>query len=230
MREEAYSEPIREGSVGVEALASLPKNQLLSLRKSNSIYYILKAVRLLSRNVRVTNINNNKDNELISLDESDYQNISKIYGSNNYRRIIEYFLDYGASTGVVIQRTLNIDEATTYRIIGFLVDIGVILPSRKIKNIRNTKGGPKATIYQTPDADPEQIARAEEYNARICNPRYVGVVHHVQKIMNEWVAPKTDIKYIELCDYFRRAGIKDSSSMADLASREFIHLGIRVWR
>ncbi len=184
-----------QDTVGVEALASLPKNQLVGFRKNNSPYYTILAIESILYDTKLTQLNSNKINsELVELHITNLKNIiGCVYSNNNCHRIVSYFINYGAATSTTLMRTLNLTRIICYYNLETLVKTGIIIEGRNVQRPKGAKGGPKVILYRTPDAKPEQIIQAEQTHEKLINPRYLSSEQAAQQIMDDFQFAKKDV-------------------------------------
>ena len=70
-----------------------------------------------------------------------------------------YFCTHGASTALTLQHELDIPEATVYRALDKLKSLGIVIPIIKISN-RNSKGGPRPTVWALESSSPSENVSA----------------------------------------------------------------------
>uniref|UniRef100_A0A6M3LX95 Uncharacterized protein n=1 Tax=viral metagenome TaxID=1070528 RepID=A0A6M3LX95_9ZZZZ len=86
--------------------------------------------------------------------------LRRIFGSKAVSELFTYFCLHGAATGWEIQRELKMAEATAYRALKQLSSLGFIVPALKVSKIRQSKGGPRPTVWALEGASQEEVARA----------------------------------------------------------------------
>lgn len=208
-------------------------NKLISISDSNSLYNIVKAIQLLSQ-IRESNSSLvipeiQKLLSQIEINSQLWKKLAYILASDNIRRATFYLNLEGATTHRILVHTLKLIDSTTWRIIKDLEAFQIIFPSMKIPRTRNSRG-PQVTVYQTPDATPEQIQHAMTLHKKLESPQYLASLNLAQTILNDYPALGTkEISIKDLRQYARVLGYRDPG-IVDLAAHQLQEQGIKVWR
>ena len=83
-----------------------------------------------------------------------------VFSSPAVAEVFLYFCLHGASTAWVLQNELSMPEATSYRALKRLRSLGIVVPALKVSKIKNSKGGPRPTVWALEGADNDEVARA----------------------------------------------------------------------
>lgn len=209
---------------------------ILPESESNSIYYILTFFKLLLR-FRRTNYNliHEELDKLLSKIESniDWDIFSSLLNKDELRSMVFYFIDHKAATGFILQTRLNLPESTTYRLLKKLRILGIVKPASKMPKERGSKGGPRPTVYEVPDALFDDVVEAIKLHRRLINPKYRVGEKMGQMIMDEYITPEqlTEIRYKTILTFIKRKKIVFIvPDVADIAAQYLTHQGIKVWR
>lgn len=71
-----------------------------------------------------------------------------------------YFCRHGASTAWILQNELDIPESTVYRALDKLRSLGIVIPAIKISRRRNSKGGPRTTVWALESSSTDETLSA----------------------------------------------------------------------
>jgi len=207
--------------------------ELFSSSESNSVYYILKAIQLLSSyHENNSLLEHLSSRELFSCSENDLEQVGKILSTRNLRRTAWHFLNYGASTSLIIQNRLEITEPTTYRYITNLRTFKFIVPAVSTRGGRG-KRGPRVRVWMVPDAEFDQINEAQKLHKRLLSPKYVAGEKLGQFILEEFIEPRnvTEITGKEVWAVAREHKIRgELSDVVFFAMNYLSDQGIKVWR
>lgn len=224
-------------STGEEEQSSKPIiSELSSLSGGNSVYYIVKAIQLLSLLVGVidqTEINYIK--ELFSryeINSNTWKILGKIFLEDNLRRIAFSFVERGALSQVMVSKLFNIPDQTVSRKFEELEAFKFIYPCLKLPRY-NHKPGPRVTIYQTPDATPDQINNACQTQRNIDSPNYLSAFKTTQTIIDDYpnITQQKETNYKFILQIVKKTGIHFAiSDIADIVTTELQNKGIKVWR
>jgi len=77
-----------------------------------------------------------------------------------------YFCLHGASTALTLQHELNMPEATVYRTLTKLRSLGIVVSAIKISKHRNSKGGPRSTVWALESSSTDENVRALQLHTR----------------------------------------------------------------
>ncbi len=164
--------------------------------------------------------------ELLSFSE-------KIFSSSAIAEAFLYFCLHGASTAWVLQNELNMPEATTYRALKRLRCLGIVVPALKVSKVRNSKGGPRPTVWALEGASTEEVARALRLHYRMLSPKFRVAEGVAQSIMDEYIAKRnvSEISYKEIVIQVKEMKIPfRTPDIANLAADYLHDKGIKVWR
>lgn len=164
--------------------------------------------------------------ELISFTE-------KIFSSQSTAEVFLYFCLHGASTGLILQLENNLSEATTYRVIKRLYNMGLIYPALKISNIRNSKGGPKPIVWAIHGASNEEIANAVRLHMKKLNPKYLIAEKLAQTILDEYLNKRqiNEITYREILIHIKELRLPyRTPDIAEITAEYLLENGMKVWR
>lgn len=164
--------------------------------------------------------------ELISFSE-------KIFSSQSMAEVFLYFCLHGAGTGLILQLENNLSEATTYRILKRLYNMGLIYPALKISNLKNSKGGPKPIVWAIHGASNEEIANAVRLHMKKLNPKYLIAERLAQTILDEYLNKRqiNEITYREILIHIKELRIPyRSPDIAEITAEYLLENGMKVWR
>lgn len=211
------------------------ENKLVSRNETNSLYYILRFIKLVVSFDTTISLKLHKEvDELVSrcATNFDWGSLGSIVSTEDLRMMAFYFLDYGAATSFVLKERLKLGKAKLHRYIKQLKLWGFIEPSIKVRSSLGKKG-PRCIVWQTPDATIDQIHDAHLLHQRLKSPKFRVAEKVAQLILDEYIEPKgiKEISYKEILDFvdgkcyrFRKADI------AELAAQSLHERGIKVWR
>ena len=150
----------------------------------------------------------------------------------NLRRTAWHFLNYGASTALILQNRLGVSEASIYRYMKDLRAFKFIVPAVSTRGDRG-KRGPRVRIWIVPDAELDQIREAQKLHKRLLSPKYVAGEKLGQLILEEFLEPRKleEITGREVWAVAREHEIRgDLSDIVDFAMNYLSDQGIKVWR
>ena len=210
------------------------QNKLLSKSESNSIYYIIRNIRLLSTFER-TNYDFDPlvSPELFSVSESNLRDVGRILVSDSLRKTAWYFLDYGAATSLIIQFRVNVPEASAFRHIKSLQKMNVVVPAVRSRHSITVKGGPRPTVWMVPDARLDQLSETQKLHRRLLSPKYVAGERLGQLILEEFLEPREQMEITgkEVWDVAREHKIRgELIDIVTFAMNYLTEQGIKVWR
>ena len=159
--------------------------------------------------------------------------LRSIFGSDATSEVFTYFCLHGASTAWVIQCRLEMTEPTAYRSLKQLRSIGVIASALKISHVKQSKGGPRPTVWAIEDASPDEVAEALRCHYQMLSPKYKMAEKVAQKILDEIheMGRPLEINYSDIMDQVKE--LKSSFTtpdIADLATQYLHEKGIKIWR
>lgn len=164
--------------------------------------------------------------ELLSFSE-------KIFSSSAIAESFLYFCLHGASTAWVLQNELNMPEATAYRALKRLRALRIVVPAIKVSKVRNSKGGPRPTVWALEGASTDEVARAVRLHHKMLSPKFRVAEGVAQSIMDEYISKRkvSEISYKEILIQVKE--MKFPFRTPDIAklTAEYLHdKGIKVWR
>ena len=86
--------------------------------------------------------------------------LRSIFASKAISEAFTYFCLHGAATAWNLRNELDMPEATAYRALKQLRSLGFIVPALKVSKVRQSKGGPRPTVWALEGASQEDVARA----------------------------------------------------------------------
>ena len=199
----------------------------VSRDKSNFLKYVELYRKLLSLNEGnnlATTLKNIQ--ELLSFSE-------KIFSSSAIAEAFLYFCLHGASTAWVLQNELNMPEATAYRALKRLRSLGVVIPALKVSKIKNSKGGPRPTVWALEGASTEEVAGALRLHYKMLSPKFRVAEEVAQTIIDEYLSVRNveEISYREIVIKVKELRIPfRTPDIANLAANYLHEMGIKVWR
>jgi len=206
-------------------------DELLSRHDTNTIYYILREIELLSRFVTTNSQNQHSHSPQIL---SNYDNILRKVGvilqNDQMRKVARFFLYHKSATHKTLRHRLGIHWRTLYRILDELEVFGVI---QTITRIRERKKGPKFSVYATPDAIEEDIHRAIQLHRRLTNPKYREAERLAQMMLTDYISKRSqpEISLGEIIQIIRKTKTHyNISDLADIIVQILSEEGIKVWR
>jgi predicted transcriptional regulator len=164
--------------------------------------------------------------ELLSFSE-------KIFSSSAVAEAFLYFCLHGASTAWILQNELNMPEATVYRALKRLRTLKIIVPALKVSKMKNSKGGPRPTIWSLEESSTEEIARAMRLHYQMLSPKFRIAEEVAQTILDEYVSKRnvSEISYKEIIIQVKELRIPfRTPDIAELAATYLHDKGVKVWR
>ena len=203
---------------------------------NNSLYYLLRFVRLVLRYSRT-----NPELLHIELDKLLLKNatnldlhiIGKTLETEDLRIVLCYFMDYGAATSLILHQRLKLNESKVYRYIRKLKNLDTIEPVIRIPSQLRSIGGPRATVYRVPDADIVQVNDAITLHRKLLSPKYRIAEELAQILLDEYIDPKElkEITKREIIVFLKEQKVRERGDIAELMARYLQHQrGIKVWR
>jgi len=199
----------------------------VSRDKSNFLKYVelyRKLLLLNEDNNLATTLKNIQ--ELLSFSE-------KIFSSSAIAEAFLYFCLHGASTAWVLQSELNMPEATAYRALKRLRSLGIVLPALKVSKPKNSKGGPRPTVWALEGASTEEVAGALRLHYKMLSPKFRVAEEVAQTIIDEYLSVRNveEISYREIVIKVKELRIPfRTPDIANLAANYLNEMGIKVWR
>jgi len=158
----------------------------------------------------------------------------KILETKDLRSVLFYFIDYGASTALILQQRLKLNESKVYRYIGKLTNLDIIEPAIRMPRETRSKGGPRAVVFKVPDADIVQVNDAISLHRKLLSPKYRVAEELAQILLDEYIEPKglKEITKREILVWVKeRKVLFVAGDIAELMARYLQHeRGIKVWR
>ena len=164
--------------------------------------------------------------ELLSFSE-------KIFSSSAVAEAFLYFCLHGAATALILQTELNIPEATVYRALKRMRALGIIMPAIKVSKIKNSKGGPRPTVWSLKNSSTEEISKALRLHFRFLSPKYRIAEEVAQTILDEYVNRHSiqELTYRQILIHIKELRIPfNKPDIADLTAQYLHERGIKVWR
>ena len=212
-------------------------HELFSKNEDDSLYHILRFIKLLSiiRDNNPRLLHSELDEILSKLENNhvDWKLLGTILQSDHIRAVAFYFLDYGAATLMTLQHRLGLREATAYRIAKQLRLWNLIGPALKIRKERDSRGGPRPTLHQTPGATVDQINEAQVLHRRLSSPKYRVAEEVAQLILDDYLEPGglSEIGYREILKIIKDRGIRyRAADIGHMVAQYLSERGFRVWR
>ena len=144
-----------------------------------------------------------------------------------------YFCLNGAATSWVLQNELGMPEATAYRALKRLRSLGVITPALKASKMKDSKGGPRPTVWALEGAPTDEVARALRLHYAMLSPKFRIAQDVAQTILEDYMTPRqvTEITYREIVIQVKELRIPfRAPDIADLAAQYLGEQGVKVWR
>jgi len=205
--------------------------------ETNSLYYLLRFVRLVVRlrGINPTLLHEELDKLLLkNATNLNIIHLGQILGREDLRKILYYFLDYGAATSTILQQRLKLDDSKVYRYLGKLKNLDVIEPAIRMPSERRSKGGPRAVVFKVPDADIVQVNDAITLHRKLLSPKYRVAEELAQILLDEYIEPRglKEITKREILVFVKeRKVLFVAGDIAELMARYLQHQrGIKVWR
>lgn len=203
-------------------------------QENNSVYYILKAIKLIV-SIRATNSLSDLVDlpELVAYSDTNLEQVGNILSTRNLRRTAWHFLDYGASTALILQKRLDISHEASYRYIRDLRVFNFIAPAMKLRSSKDKKGGPRPKVWMVPDATIDMINEAQRLHYRLSSRKYKIAEKVAQSLLDDYITPKqkTEITYREIIIHVNTLKIPfKTPDIAGLVAQYLNEKGIKVWR
>ena len=164
--------------------------------------------------------------ELLSFSE-------KIFSSSAVAEAFLYFCLYGAATAWVLQNELNTPEASVYRALKRLRSLGIVVPAVKVSKRRNSKGGPRPTVWSLESSSTDEVARALRLHYQMLSPKFRIAEEVAQTILDEYITKRnvSEVTYREIVIQVKELKMPFSTpDIAQLAADYLNDKGIKVWR
>ncbi|MBA7595655.1 hypothetical protein ES703_02620 [subsurface metagenome] len=130
---------------------------------SDPVQDIIQAFRILFKASNSTTYSNTVLSKLRS-----------IFISEATARVFTYFCLHGTATTWMLQVELNMPESTVYRVIRRLRSLGVIVPALKLSKIKQSRGGPRPTVWAIENATPNEVHEARRTHYRMLSLKEEG--------------------------------------------------------
>jgi len=156
-----------------------------------------------------------------------------IFGNDSTAQTFIYLCMHGATTSWILQCKLEMPEATVYRALKQLRSLGFIKPAIKVKKAKNSRGGPRPTMWILEDSSNADVADALRLHYRMLSPKYRIAEEVAQSILDEYLTPRhsIEITYREIIIHIKDLKIPfKSPDIAELAANYLHERGIKVWR
>lgn len=212
--------------IGDTPIGQTTKDQTQSAHEKNVLAYRSVFKRLLLSYEE--NIAPSKETfgQLFSLCKS-------VFSAEGTAKTFLYMCVYGAATALVLECELRLTEPTVYRVLKQLRTMGVVRPGHKVPGARNSRGGPRPTIWSIEGATPEEINAAIRTHSKVSSPKYRVAEEVAQTILDEYLTRKgsVEITYKEILVRVKTMKVPfNSTDIADLTAECLHEKGIRIWR
>ena len=144
-----------------------------------------------------------------------------------------YFCLHGSATAWVLQNELNIPEASVYRALKRLRSLGIVVPAIKVSRNRNSKGGPRPTVWALEGSSTDEIARALRLHYQMLSPKFRIAEEVAQTILDEYITKRnvSEVTYREIIIQVKELKMPfRAPDIAELAADYLKEKGIKVWR
>ena len=206
-------------------------------RVSNSLYYILKIIKLVTLCVVINSDSFKKSfGELLTLcvfNSKNWRITGRVLKTDSLREMAFYFIDHGAATAPILTHRLNLHERTVWRNLKALLQWGIIVRAATLPKRVVAKGGPRPVIYQAPDATVDQLSEAASLHLKLASPKYRVAEAIAQTILEDFILkrPTMEITYREIVYQVKKLRIPfNTPDIADLTARYLHEKGVRIWR
>ena len=157
----------------------------------------------------------------------------KVFSSPAVAEVFLYFCLHGASTAWVLQNELTMPEATAYRALKRLRSLGIVVPALKVSKVKNSKGGPRPTVWALEGVDNDEVARALRLHYQMLSPKFQVAETVAQTILEEYISKRNlgEISYKEIVIQVKELRVPfRTPDIADLAATYLNEKGVKVWR
>jgi len=157
----------------------------------------------------------------------------KIFSSQSVAEAFLYFCLHGAATGWILQTELSMPEATVYRVLKRLRALNIIKPAIKMLKVKNSKGGPRPTVWTIDGTSTDEISQAINLHFRTLSPKYRVAENVAQTILDEYMNKRRvqEITYKEIIVHIKEMMIPfKTPDIAELAADYLLESGMKVWR
>lgn len=161
---------------------------------------------------------------IIGLDDATLSLYESIFSKPHLIKLLKYFRDVRASSPISAISATGIPEATIYRCLNQLAELGLIEPVSIVHAKR--KGGQPPKIYATRDADKSDIQQAHLTHLRITSPIFAPV----QQVLTQFKGVR-ETRFVDILDASKpfSQGFRNKE-VADLVASELKEMGVKVWR
>lgn len=190
------------------------KEKLLSQRKNNSVYNIVYEIKLLLSYDKNNSFSNSlRSPELLLHSENDLDKVGKILSIRGLRRMVWYFLDYGAATAAILQNRLGYSQPTIYRYMNDLKNFDFIARAIKARKVRGKKGGPRFEVWMVPGATTDDVNDAQRLHRNLMSPTYLYAERMAQMVLEEYLLVKelTELPRKKYIEFLRDKNVKTST-------------------
>lgn len=143
-----------------------------------------------------------------------------------------YFCVNGASTAWILQNELGLPEATAYRALKRLRAMKIISPALRVSKVKESRGGPRPTVWALQEAENTEIAAALRLHYNLLSPKYLVAEKIAQTILEEYRDKQLEeISYKLIIQRVKQLRVPfRTPDIADLAATYISTKGIKVWR
>ena len=159
--------------------------------------------------------------------------VRSIFSNDATAEAFAYFCLNGAATAWILQTQLDMPEATAYRALKHLRATNIVTSALRVSKLKNSKGGPRPTIWAIQGATTEEISRALQLHYRMLSPKFRVAEQIAQTILDEYITPRRvgEISYREIVIKVKELRIPFSApDIADLTANYLHEKGVKVWR
>jgi len=108
-----------------------------------------------------------------------------------------------------------------------------VVPAIKVSKRRNSKGGPRPTVWALEDSSMDEVARALRLHYQMLSPKYRIAEEVAQTILDEYITKRnvSEVTYREIIIQVKELKMPfRAPDIAELAADYLNEKGIKVWR
>lgn len=202
----------------------------LSFDENNPVINTIKFFQLISYDENINQLERVKRlQQLLS-------SIDSIFSSPSTGELFVYLVEHGATTTYVAMCDLGMPEATTYRAIKRLRQLGYLEKAIRVRTLgkghqKMKRGGPRPVVWMLAGCEPEKVALAVNKHYRMLNPKFRIAEDLAQAILTDYLKPR---QMQEVSRSFIMARAKELQvpfhrfDIGELASRILVEKGIQI--